>query len=75
MPHGIAGTEQVLAFLAREISKRTYLNLMDQYRPCYRAEEYPELDRPITANEYRAALAAAAGLGLTRLDRRGLSPR
>jgi putative pyruvate formate lyase activating enzyme len=70
LPGGIAGTEKVLEFLATEISRDTYLNLMDQYRPCYRADEYPELDRLITTAEYRTALDAAARLGLTRLDRR-----
>ena len=70
MPDAIAGTEQVLAFLATEISKNTYLNLMDQYRPCYRAEEYPELGRAITGEERRKALAAAERLGLMRLDHR-----
>jgi len=70
MPHGIAGTEQVLSFLANEISRNTYLNLMDQYRPCYRADEFPELDRPVTSEEYREALEIAARHGLTRLDRR-----
>jgi putative pyruvate formate lyase activating enzyme len=68
LPHGIAGSEQVLSFLAEEISANTYLNLMDQYRPCYRAGEYPEIDRPITAAEYRAAFDAAARHGLERLD-------
>lgn len=70
LPGGVAGTEAVLGFVAREISRDTYLNLMDQYRPCYRADEYPELDRPLAAAEYRAALDAAARLGLARLDHR-----
>jgi putative pyruvate formate lyase activating enzyme len=70
LPHGIAGTGQVLQFLAEEISPNTYLNLMDQYRPCYRADEYPEIDRPITREEYRAVLDAAARHGLARLDHR-----
>jgi putative pyruvate formate lyase activating enzyme len=70
LPHGIAGTGQVLQFLAEEISPNTYLNLMDQYRPCYRADEHPEIDRPITPEEYRAALDAAARHGLARLDHR-----
>jgi putative pyruvate formate lyase activating enzyme len=70
LPGGIAGTDKVLAFLAGEISRETYLNLMDQYRPCYRADEYPEIDRPITSEEFREALATAARVGLTRLDRR-----
>jgi putative pyruvate formate lyase activating enzyme len=70
LPENLAGTEQVLAFLAREISLDTYLNLMDQYYPCYRADENPPLDRPIHADEYRDALCLAERYGLTRLDRR-----
>ena len=57
-------------FLAHEVSPNTYLNLMDQYHPCYRADEYPELARPITEEEYRAARAAASRYGITRLDER-----
>jgi putative pyruvate formate lyase activating enzyme len=57
----------VLSFLAKVISKNTYLNLMDQYRPYHRAREFPELARPITSNEYREALAIAERHGLARL--------
>ena len=68
LPADIAGTEAVIAFLAEEISRNTYLNLMDQYRPCYRADENPPLDRPLTEDEYRRALALAKEYGLRRLD-------
>ena len=70
LPSGLAGTEKVLEFIAREISRQTYINLMDQYHPCYRAAEYAELSRPVTAEEYREALDVAQRLGLTRLDHR-----
>lgn len=70
LPGDTANTEKVLAFLAREISRNTYLNIMAQYRPCYRASDCPPLDRPITRKEYEAALALAAKHGLGRLDRR-----
>jgi putative pyruvate formate lyase activating enzyme len=70
LPNGIAGTEQVLEFLAEEISPETYINLMDQYRPCYRAGDYPELDRPITVAEYQEVLELARRAGLARLDHR-----
>jgi len=70
LPNDIAGTGQVLKFLAKEISIDTYINIMDQYRPCYRAEEKPELDRTITSAEFEAALETARRLGLSRLDRR-----
>jgi len=69
LPAGLAGTEQVLAFLAHEISTNTYLNLMDQYYPCYRADEYPPFDRRVTAAEYRDALVLTEKYVLRRLDR------
>ncbi|WP_305046978.1 radical SAM protein [Geoalkalibacter sp.] len=69
LPGNLAGSETILEFLAREISRHTYLNLMDQYRPCYRADEYPPLDRRPTRAEWRAALEQARKLGLHRLDR------
>jgi putative pyruvate formate lyase activating enzyme len=68
LPEDIAGTQTVLDFVAREISKNTYINLMDQYRPCYRADEYPPLNRPISRQEYNRALAMAEQNGLWRLD-------
>ncbi len=70
LPSNIAGTDKVLAFLAQEISTNTYLNLMDQYHPCYRANEYPALARPITRREYDQALQLAEHYGMQRLDHR-----
>ncbi len=75
LPDNIAGTEAVLTFLADEVSPHTYVNLMDQYRPCYRADEYPELDRQIKRDEYEAALASARGRGIMRLDPRAYQRR
>jgi putative pyruvate formate lyase activating enzyme len=69
LPKAISGTDSVLKFLAEDISTNTYLNLMGQYRPCYRASEFPGLDRPITRAEFDEALAAARRYGLHRLDR------
>lgn len=70
LPNNLAGTDKVLQFLATEISTHTYLNLMDQYRPCYRASEYPTLSRSISAEEYDEASGLAARHGLQRLDKR-----
>jgi putative pyruvate formate lyase activating enzyme len=70
LPENISGTDRVLEFLAKEISPATYLNLMDQYRPCYRADENPPLDRPITSRDFSGALGWAESLGLHRLDSR-----
>lgn len=64
LPHDLAGTEEVVRFLAEEISPRTYLNVMGQYRPCYRAREVGELARPVTRPEYVRAVAIARRAGL-----------
>lgn len=68
LPGGLAGTPEILRFLAEEISLQVYLNLMDQYRPAYLAAGFPEINRRITRAEYQQALVAAQALGLARLD-------
>ena len=70
LPEHIAGTETVLSFLANEISTNTYINLMDQYHPCYRADDNPPLNQSLKASEFQEAVAIADRLGLTRLDQR-----
>lgn len=70
LPGGLAGTPEIARFLAEEVSRDTYINIMDQYRPCYRAREHPPLDRPITSQEYEEAVAAAQRAGLHRFDQR-----
>jgi putative pyruvate formate lyase activating enzyme len=39
---------------------------MDQYRPEYRAHEYPEIDRRVSHKEYLEAIQLAKGFGLYR---------
>ncbi len=70
LPNGLAGTGEIVRFLAQEVSPHTYVNIMAQYHPAYRADRYPELSRPITAAEYQAAVQAALDAGLQRLDQR-----
>lgn len=70
LPGGLAGTEEIVRFLAEEISPNTYLNLMDQYRPAYKAAQYPPLDRPLRKEEFEEALNLARRAGLKRLDKR-----
>ncbi|MFZ5906792.1 MAG: radical SAM protein [Nitrospirota bacterium] len=70
MPGGTAGTREIMRFIAQEISPDTYVNIMDQYRPCGNAYRYPPLNRRITPEEYEEALKAAQEEGITRLDNR-----
>lgn len=70
LPAGLAGTQEIVRFLAEEISRNTYLNIMDQYRPTYKAHLYPEINRRITSKEYQEAVDMASKAGLHRLDKR-----
>ena len=66
LPEALAGTESAMRFLADEISRDTFVNVMDQYRPCHRASEIPALRRRITRGEFDAARRAARDAGLHR---------
>ncbi|HKM39008.1 MAG TPA: radical SAM protein [bacterium] len=68
LPAGLAGTEQIMCFIATKISPDTYLNVMAQYRPCYRAVGHKALGRRITDREYREALDIARRAGLQRVQ-------
>jgi len=70
MPNGIAGTREIMRFIANEISVDTYVNVMDQYRPCGKAFEDDLIGRRLTAQEFRSATQEARKAGLTRLDPR-----
>ena len=74
LPNGLAGTEKVLEFLARDISTNTYVNLMDQYHPDYKADGVEPLSHPLTRSEWNDALDLAERCGLRRLDRRRRGP-
>jgi len=70
LPGNLAGSEKILNFLAGEISPKTYINIMDQYRPSYQASRHAGMSRRITIDEYQTAVDIALRLGLTRLDKR-----
>jgi len=74
LPNNLAGTAEIVQFLAQEISPDTYLNLMDQYHPAYQVRQYPnqfpKLARPVSRGEYQAAVELAHQAGLHRLDQR-----
>jgi putative pyruvate formate lyase activating enzyme len=69
LPNDYSGTAQVMGFLA-SLSTDTYVNVMEQYRPCYAVAEAADINRRITNEEYRRALDLAREAGLHRLDER-----
>ncbi|MFQ5922034.1 MAG: radical SAM protein [Anaerolineales bacterium] len=72
MPGEIVGTNEIMRFLAKEVSSDTYVNVMQQYYPAGRvnSEKFGEINRRVTNNEFRAALEQAKEAGLWRFDER-----
>jgi putative pyruvate formate lyase activating enzyme len=68
LPSGLAGTRDVMRFLATEISPRTYVNIMAQYYPCGDIPPGSPLYRRITPGEFAQAVEIAREEGITRLD-------
>lgn len=68
LPNSLAGTREIVRFIAEEISPDTYLNLMDQYRPAFKAGQYPRINRMVSREEFQQAIKMAADAGIYRLD-------
>jgi len=68
MPQGLAGTREIMKFLATEISPNTYVNVMGHYRPCGEADKYLPLNQNLTQEEYEEAIKITRKEGITRLD-------
>ena len=62
-----------MRFLTQEVSTNTYLNIMAQYHPCYKAFDIPQLARPVNKREFSDAIDLARQQGLNRLDRYNFS--
>ena len=88
LPDGLAGTADVARFLADDVSRDTYINVMDQYRPAYNAAlgagavqestggpapNCAGILRLPTAAEYRAGVEEVLAAGLWRLEGGDLS--
>ena len=71
MPNRVAGTKKIVDWIAANLPKDTYVNLMSQYTTTYRAHDYPEIERRITNREYEEAINWARAAGLTNLDIQG----
>ena len=71
MPNGVSGAKEVIRWIAKNLPKDTYLNIMSQYRPMYKAFDYPEISRGITRKEYSEAIRCAKEVGLTNLEIQG----
>lgn len=71
MPNQTSGSEQIMEWIAAHLPKDTYVNIMAQYSPLFKAFEYPDLARRITREEYVRVVKRAKDLGLVNLDVQG----
>jgi putative pyruvate formate lyase activating enzyme len=71
MPNNIAGSEEIMEWIAENLPRDTYVNIMGQYTPYYKAYDYPEISRRITGEEYYTVVERAREVGLTNLDVQG----
>eukprot|EP01105_Mastigella_eilhardi_P007020 TRINITY_DN184_c0_g1_i10.p2 TRINITY_DN184_c0_g1~~TRINITY_DN184_c0_g1_i10.p2 ORF type:complete len:132 (+),score=18.51 TRINITY_DN184_c0_g1_i10:1221-1616(+) len=67
MPNNLGGAEKICEWLATEVSPNTYINVMGQYRPCFRAVDFEDIARGVTKEEVESACNAARRYKL-RLD-------
>lgn len=74
MPNRVSGSREIIRWIAENLPKDTYLNIMSQYRPMYKAFEYPEINRRITREEYDEVVRWTKEAGLTNLDIQGYFP-
>jgi putative pyruvate formate lyase activating enzyme len=68
MPNNAGGSDKVIEWIAENLPKDTYVNIMAQYNPLHKAYDYPEISRRITRDEYQTVVRRAKQVGLTNLD-------
>jgi putative pyruvate formate lyase activating enzyme len=71
MPSNVGGSERIMEWIAGNLPRDTYVNIMAQYNPVYKAYDYPEISRRITSEEYKKVVKRAQDMGLTNLDIQG----
>lgn len=72
MPNRVSGAKEIFKWIAENLPKDTYVNIMSQYRPMYKAFDYPEISRRLFPEEYLEAVRWAKESGLTNLDLQGI---
>jgi putative pyruvate formate lyase activating enzyme len=72
MPNNVGGSKAVVGWIAEHLPKDTYVNIMSQYRPMYKATDYPLISRRLRRSEYNEVVDYAKGVGLTNLEIQGM---
>ena len=64
LPNDLADSEQILEWIAHELSPHTAISLMSQYFPMHKAKRYPLISREIRYSEYIRVIKKSRELGL-----------
>jgi putative pyruvate formate lyase activating enzyme len=67
LPNRVSGSKLILQWIAENLPRDTFITIMSQYRPCYKAHDYPDISRRITREEYKEVLLWARNAGLTNI--------
>ncbi len=71
MPSDVSCTASVMDWIGEHLPKNTYVNLMSQYTPVFKAKDFPEINRRLYTHEYASAIASAEKAGLTNVHIQG----
>lgn len=71
MPNNVGGSGRIMKWIGSNLPADTYVNIMSQYRPMYKADDYPEISRRIYRSEYNEVIKKAREAGLTNLNIQG----
>ncbi|MFH1640640.1 MAG: radical SAM protein [Candidatus Omnitrophota bacterium] len=66
LPNNISGTQKIMEFISKDLSKDAYISLMSQYFPCNNAEQFKEISRRLTSSEYEEAQQSMHKYGLEK---------
>ncbi len=59
----------ILKWIRDNLEEWTRVNILPQYRPCWKAWDYPGIDRPLSSDEYEEVVNYAKKIGLKNLVR------
>lgn len=68
MPNCVEESKKILNWIKETLSRRTYLNIMGQYRPAHQARRHEEINRQPEPRELQEVRGYARKIELTRLD-------
>ncbi|MCX8093706.1 MAG: radical SAM protein [Candidatus Goldbacteria bacterium] len=71
MPNNVSGSKEIIKWISENLPKNTYINIMSQYYPYYRAPEFAEISREIEMDEYYEVIEYAKKCGLTNVEIQG----